>query len=145
MHITEAGLPDYCLTLVSRGSLACLGTSTPGSFEANEAFGLIYRGLPGMALSASQDHERLAIWIPAASLQQRLVGLVGGPVSQDIVFDPSIWPAYRGSASSASFGSSQRSSAPLIHLPETKLPANRSQTCCSIRCCRSCRTTTQGG
>jgi AraC-like DNA-binding protein len=88
MRITEAGLPDYCLTLVSRGSLACLGTSTPGSFEANEAFGLIYRGLPGMALSASQDHERLAIWIPAASLQKRLAGLVGGAVTEDIVFDP---------------------------------------------------------
>jgi AraC-like DNA-binding protein len=88
MKITETGLPDYCLTLVSRGSLTCFGTSTAGSFEAHGTVGLIYRGLPGMTLSASQDHERLAIWIPAASLQQRLAGLLGGAVSEDIVFDP---------------------------------------------------------
>lgn len=88
MKITETGLPDYCLTLVSRGSLACLGTSTPGSFEAHETVGLIYRGLPGMTLSASPDHERLAIWIPAASLHRRLAGLLGGAVMEDIVFDP---------------------------------------------------------
>jgi AraC-like DNA-binding protein len=88
MKITETGLPDYCLTLVSRGSLACQGTSTPGCFEAHETIGLIYRGLPGITLSASPDHERLAIWIPAASLQQRVAGLLGGVVSDDIVFDP---------------------------------------------------------
>jgi AraC-like DNA-binding protein len=88
MKIAETGLPDYCLTLVSRGSLECLGTSTLGSFEAHETIGLIYRGLPGMMLSASPDHERLAIWIPAASLQQRVAGLLGGAVSEDIVFDP---------------------------------------------------------
>lgn len=90
MRIIETGLPDYCLTLVRRGSLACLGASTPGSFEAHETVALIYRGLPGVTLSASQDHERLAIWIPAASLQQRLAGLLGGAVLEDIVFDPII-------------------------------------------------------
>jgi AraC-like DNA-binding protein len=88
MKITGTGLPDYCLTLVSRGSLACLGTSTPGSFEAHETIGLIYRGLPGMTLSASPDHERLAIWIPAASLQQRVAGLLGDAAAEDIAFDP---------------------------------------------------------
>ena len=90
MKITETGLPDYCLTLVSRGSLACQGTSVPGSFEAHQSVGLIYRGLPGITLSASPDHERLAVWIPAASLQQRVVALLGGAVSDDIVFDPMV-------------------------------------------------------
>lgn len=91
MRITETGLPDYCLTLVRRGSLACLGTSVSGSFEANETVGLIYRGLPGMTLTGSQDHERLAIWIPAASLEKRLADLLGTGVGGDIVFDPIIY------------------------------------------------------
>ena len=34
-------------------------------------------------------YERLAIWIPAASLQaQRLAGLLGGPAREEIVFNP---------------------------------------------------------
>eukprot|EP01037_Dinobryon_pediforme_P018335 gene18335-18599_t len=86
--ITETGLPDYCLTIVSRGALTCFGTSTLGRFEVFPHVGLIYRGLPGTTLAATHDHERLAIWIPAASLQQRLAGLLGGPAREDIVFDP---------------------------------------------------------
>jgi hypothetical protein len=31
--ITETGLPDYCLTIVSRGALTCFGTSPLGRFE----------------------------------------------------------------------------------------------------------------
>jgi AraC-like DNA-binding protein len=50
--------------------------------------GLIYRGVPGTTLAATHDHERLAIWIPAACLRQRLAGLLGGPVREDIVFHP---------------------------------------------------------
>jgi AraC-like DNA-binding protein len=88
--ITEAGLPDYCLTIVSRGALTCFGTSTPGRFEAARDVGLIYRGLPGTTLAATHDHERLAIWVPVASLQQRLAGLLGGPLREDIVFDPMV-------------------------------------------------------
>jgi AraC-like DNA-binding protein len=86
--ITESGLPDYCLTIVSRGALTCFGTSTLGRFEVFRHVGLIYRGVPGTTLAATHDHERLAIWIPAASLQQRLAGLLGGPVREDIVFNP---------------------------------------------------------
>jgi hypothetical protein len=74
--ITEAGLPDYCLTVVSRGALTCVGTSTPGRFEAAHDVGLIYGGLPGTMLAATHDHERLAICVPVASLQQRLAGLL---------------------------------------------------------------------
>jgi len=55
MKITETGLPDYCLTLVSRGSLACQGTSVPGSFEAHQSVGLIYRGLPGITRILSPE------------------------------------------------------------------------------------------
>jgi AraC-like DNA-binding protein len=88
MHITDAGILDYCLTLVSRGALACRGSDARGSLEANASAGLIYRGLPGLRLSASEDHERLAIWIPAASLRQRLAGLLGFTPSSDILFDP---------------------------------------------------------
>lgn len=88
LKITDAGIPDYCLTLVSRGSLDCRGADRRESVEAHAAAGLIYRGLPGVTLSASREHERLAIWIPAASLQQRLAGLLHQAPSGDIVFDP---------------------------------------------------------
>jgi AraC-like DNA-binding protein len=90
MRITETGLPDYCLTLVSRGALTCIGAGATGRFEANKNVGVIYRGHPGTVLSASRDHERLAIWIPFEGLRQRLAGLLGGAVSADIVFDPLI-------------------------------------------------------
>ena len=86
--ITDTGLPDYCLTIVSRGALTCFGTSTLGRFEVFPHVGLIYRGVPGTTLAATHDHERLAIWIPAASLQQRLAGLLGGPAREEIVFNP---------------------------------------------------------
>jgi AraC-like DNA-binding protein len=88
MVITDTGLPDYCLTAVTRGSLECSGTQKTGTFAVTASHGLVYRGLPGTALSAAQDHERIAIWIPAASLQQRLSALVGGPVTEDIIFEP---------------------------------------------------------
>ncbi len=88
MVITETGLPDYCLTAVTRGSLECSGTQKTGMFEVTVSHGLVYRGLPGTTLSAAQGHERIAIWIPAASLQQRLLALLGGPVTEDIIFEP---------------------------------------------------------
>jgi AraC-like DNA-binding protein len=86
--ITQAGLPDYCLTSVSKGGLACSGTDTAGLFEVGESVGLIYRGLPGLKLAATGDHERLAIWIPAASLHRRLAALLGKPAGADLVFEP---------------------------------------------------------
>lgn len=86
--ITEAGLPDYCLTLVSSGSLICDGNAMSGRFDVDANVGLIYRGLPGLSLSATSNHKRLAIWIPAASVQQRLAGLLGATAPGDLVFKP---------------------------------------------------------
>ena len=88
LKVTDAGIPDYCLTLVSRGSLVCRGADRSGSLEAHGTAGLIYRGLPGVTLSASQNHERLAIWIPAASLRQRLASLMHHTPLGDVVFEP---------------------------------------------------------
>lgn len=86
--ITDAGLPDYCLTLVTSGSLICAGNAIPGRFDVDASVGLIYRGLPGLSLSATSYHRRLAIWIPATSIQQRLAGLLGAPAPGDLVFEP---------------------------------------------------------
>ncbi|MDP9096520.1 MAG: AraC family transcriptional regulator [Pseudomonadota bacterium] len=86
--ITETGLPDYCLTFVRRGVLTCSGLDSPDLFNAGKGVGLIYRGLPGTALAATSDHERVAIWIPAESVRQRLVAMLGGPMQEDVTFDP---------------------------------------------------------
>ena len=86
--ITETGLPDYCLTFIRRGVLMCSGVDSPGMFTAEKGVGLIYRGLPGTALAATSDHERVAIWIPAESVRQRLVAMLGGPMHEDVTFDP---------------------------------------------------------
>jgi AraC-like DNA-binding protein len=52
--------------------LECTGTpGTRAALEVDERSGLVYRGVPGTKLSASAGHERLAVWIPAASLNQR--------------------------------------------------------------------------
>jgi AraC-like DNA-binding protein len=86
---TGSGIPDYCLTAVSRGALEYSGA--PGARVAlgiDETFGLVYRGVPGATLSATGDHERLAVWIPAASLNQRLAALLDGPVTKDLTFEP---------------------------------------------------------
>ena len=56
--------------------------------EIDEKVGLIYRGLPGTSLSATGDHERLAVWIPTASLSQRLAALLDGPITKDLAFEP---------------------------------------------------------
>ena len=90
MSISDPGLPDYCLTSVSRGSLAYLGPASKLTGDSSETTGLIYRGLPGTHLSATDDHERLAIWIPGRSLEQRLAALLGEPGKDDVAFDPLI-------------------------------------------------------
>jgi|GEM_PF-2075252 len=87
MSISDPGLPDYCLTSVSQGSLAYLGPGSKLTGDSNRTTGLIYRGLPGTHLSATQDHERLAIWISARSLEQRLASLLGEPGKDDVAFD----------------------------------------------------------
>jgi AraC-like DNA-binding protein len=89
LTIVGSGIPDYCLTAVSRGALECTGT--PGvrmALEVDENVGLVYRGLPGTTLSATGGHERLAVWIPAASLNQRLAALLDVPLTKDLAFEP---------------------------------------------------------
>ena len=89
LTIAGSGLPDYCLTAVSRGAVECTGM--PGAravLEIDEKVGLIYRGVPGTSLSATGDHERLAVWIPTASLSQRLAALLDGPITKDLAFEP---------------------------------------------------------
>lgn len=87
MTVTGSGLPDYCLTMVNRGGLVCTGASR-AVIEVHEGTGLIYRGRPGTALSAASNHERLALWIPEASLKQRLTALLGEPILEDLSFEP---------------------------------------------------------
>ena len=87
LAIAGSGLPDYCLTVVHRGGLTCTGVSR-SAHEIGGQTGLIYRGRPGTTLAAAGNHERLAIWIPEASLRQRLAALLGEPVTGDISFQP---------------------------------------------------------
>lgn len=87
MAITDGGLPDYCLTVLRQGSLTfAAGSRAVADIDARS--GLVYRGTPGTTLAASANHERLALWIPAGSLGQRLSALVDGPLDRDIAFDP---------------------------------------------------------
>jgi AraC-like DNA-binding protein len=90
MSIVDAGILDYCLTAVNRGSLSYVGPASKLTGDVGKTTGLIYRGLPGTLLSASDDQERLAIWIPARSIEQRLAALLGEPGRQDLAFDPFI-------------------------------------------------------
>jgi AraC-like DNA-binding protein len=99
MSIVDAGLPDYCLTAVNHGGLSYVGPASNLTGDSSKKIGLIYRGLPGTLLAASDDHERLAIWIPARSIEQRLAALLGEPGREDIAFDPFIdWEAGPGQA-----------------------------------------------
>jgi AraC-like DNA-binding protein len=74
---------------VSRGALVFTdGLRGRAPLGINADVGLIYRGVPGTELAATGDHERFAVWIPAASLNQRLAGLLDGPVTKDLAFSP---------------------------------------------------------
>ena len=88
LTIAESGIPDYCLTSVGRGALGCSGVPGARAPEVDWRVGLIYRGLPGTTLSATGHHERISIWIPAASLRQRLTALLGEPVTGEVCFEP---------------------------------------------------------
>lgn len=90
MSINDAGLPDYCLTSVSQGGVSYLGPASRLTGDFGKTTGLIYRGLPGTHLAATDDHERLAIWIPAHSVKERLAALLGEPGKEDVTFDPLI-------------------------------------------------------
>lgn len=97
MSITETGLPDYCLTSVNSGGIEFHGGDAVRPIDASQSVGLIYRGLPGTRLAATDNHQRLAIWIRAHGLQQRLAALLGEPGRGDIVFDPVIrWDSVPG-------------------------------------------------
>ena len=100
LSIAEAGLPDYCITSVSRGSLEFRGSARAANpVHLSGTTGAIYRGLPGTRLHATGDHERLAVWIPASCLDQRLAALLGEPGKGDLEFAPSLdWQANPGQA-----------------------------------------------
>jgi len=90
MSIRDAGLPDYCLTSLSRGGVSYRGPVSKLTGEADRATGLIYRGLPDTHLAATDKHERLAIWIPAHRMKERLAALLDKPGGDDLEFDPFI-------------------------------------------------------
>lgn len=89
LTIADTGFPDYCLTSVSRGALDYSdGLRGRAMRSITTDVGLVYRGVPGTTLAATGTHERLAIWIPAASLNQRLAALLDGPVTKELAFEP---------------------------------------------------------
>jgi AraC-like DNA-binding protein len=87
MSITGSGLPDYCLTIFGEGQLVYSAEGN-ASHSLDRDSGLIYRGSPDTALTSTGAQERLAIWIPQASLTRRLSALLDAPVSGDPVFQP---------------------------------------------------------
>ncbi len=98
LTIAEAGLPDYCLTLVGQGRLVYTG-AVGAPLSIDEKVGLIYRGRPGTALAATNVHQRVAIWIPQTSLAQRLAALLGAPAPGEAEFQPAFeWDAPRSQA-----------------------------------------------
>ena len=86
MSIKDPGLPDYCLTLIGQGRLVYSG-AIKARLDIDASVGLVYRGRPGTELAADGLHERLAIWIPQASLMQRLGALLGTTVAGDTEFE----------------------------------------------------------
>ena len=99
LTITEAGLPDYCITAVRRGALELRGAGSAGPVDVGEATGAIYRGRPGTQLRAADDHERQAVWIPAAYLEQTLAALLGEPGKDELEFAPAFeWRSGPGQA-----------------------------------------------
>jgi AraC-like DNA-binding protein len=90
MTITDAGIPDYCLTVVARGASEYLSNGRAAPISATPAIGLIYRGLAGTRVRSAEGHARLAIRIPSHSLERRLTALMGGPMKGDLTFAPSI-------------------------------------------------------
>lgn len=97
LSITEAGLPDYCITLVDRGALEYRSTTRADPVGVGGSAGLIYRGLPGTRLHTTDDNGRLAIWIAARAVEQRLAALLGEPGREDLTFVPTLdWESAPG-------------------------------------------------
>ena len=87
MSITGEGLPDYCLTIVGQGQLT-YASEGKTAYSIDRTTGLIYRGSPDTDLSSAGPQERMAIWIPHASVMQRLSALLDAPVQGDVCFHP---------------------------------------------------------
>jgi AraC-like DNA-binding protein len=87
MSITGIGLSDYCLTIVAKGALA-FSSGESAVQSVDPTLGLIYRGAPGTDITSTGSQERIAIWIPEASLKQRLSALLNAPASADPDFEP---------------------------------------------------------
>ena len=99
LTITEAGLPDYCITAVRRGALELRAAASVGPIDVGEATGTIYRGRAGTQLRAADDHERLAIWIRASCLNATLTALLGEPGKDELEFAPAFeWSSGPGQA-----------------------------------------------
>jgi AraC-like DNA-binding protein len=87
MSITGIGLPDYCLTIVGKGALT-YSHKGKDAHSIDPTVGLIYRGTPDTALTSTGAQARIAIWIPQASVKQRLSALLEAPVLDDPEFYP---------------------------------------------------------
>jgi AraC-like DNA-binding protein len=87
MSITGIGIPDYCLTVVGKGVLT-FSEKGKVAQAINPKLGLIYRGMPETDLTSTGSQERVAIWIPQASLTQRLSALMDAPVPGGLEFHP---------------------------------------------------------
>ena len=88
MTIKDPGLSGYCLSVIGQGRLVYSGP-VKARHEIDANIGLVYQGRPGTELASDGLNERLAIWIPQASLIQRLGALLGSPVTGNTEFEPS--------------------------------------------------------
>lgn len=87
MSIKDPGLTGYCLSVIGQGRLVYSGP-IKARHDIDASTGLVYQGGPGTELAADGQHERLAIWIPHASLMQRLGALLGTTVPGNTEFEP---------------------------------------------------------
>jgi AraC-like DNA-binding protein len=88
--IVGDGLPYYCLSTMISGRTEYQPAGRAVIEVASERMGLIYRGTPGSRFRTTDNNDRLNIWLSGASLERRLVALLGGPLHEPIAFDPAI-------------------------------------------------------
>lgn len=87
MSIAGNGLPDYCLTAIGQGHLTYSANGIAPQ-SVNRDTGLIYRGAPGTELASDGPQKRTAVWIPGASITERLSALLDAPVMNEVAFQP---------------------------------------------------------